>query len=95
MTSLIIKQAKTAGGDSKTFRAYRNAPGLSDRKASLGISASTTGNAEFAVQRCAAKAFVQFTEPYSAIEEVEQRIRLVPLAPDAWMAMLQEKGQKL
>jgi hypothetical protein len=95
VTSLIIKAAKTAGGDTKTFRAYRNAKGMSDRKAALGISASTTGNAEYAVLRCAAKAFIQFTEPYAAVEEIETRIKLVPLAPDAWMAMLQEKGQKL
>lgn len=95
MTTLIVKAAKQSGGDTKMFRAYRNAPGMSDRKASLGISASTTGNEDFAVRRCAAKAFIQFTEPYADIDEIETRIRLVPLAPGAWMAMRQEKGQKL
>ena len=96
MTSLIIKQSQPdQGRDTKTFRAYRNQPRATDRKNALGISASSTGNVECGAKYCAAKAFIQFTEPYADINEIRERITLTSLSHGVWLAMLQEKGQKL
>lgn len=91
MKIIIIKQSPHHGQDTKTFRAY--SPGVNGRAAQpLGISAGTTGHAEFAVRRCAAKAFIKFTEPQADPDEIETRILITRIgAADVWMASLQNK----
>lgn len=89
MKIIIIKQSVKPGRDSQTFRAY--APGVNGRPDQpLGISASTTGNLDFGVRRCAAKAFIKFTEPQADPDEIETRILITRIAQaDIWMASLQ------
>jgi hypothetical protein len=92
MTTIIIKQTGAPGRDAKMFRAYEPGFGLRKADRSLGVSASTTGNASYGVLRCAAKAFVKFTEPQGDVDEVETRIRLKPIIADrVWLATLDPK----
>jgi hypothetical protein len=94
MTTIIIKQTGAPGRDAKMFRAYEPAAGAGPDR-SLGVSASTTGNPSYGVIRCAAKAFVKFTEPKGELEEVETRIRLKPVVADMiWLATLEPKELK-
>ena len=75
MNSLVIKQTGQPGRDAKMFCAYE-ALGRSGSDRPLGISASTTGNATYGALRCAAKAFMKFTEPGGELDEIETRIKL-------------------
>jgi len=92
---LIIKQVSRPGQDSRLFRAYN--PGKTGQPdISLGITASTTGNADHGARRCAVKAFIQTAEPTADQDEIETRIALRQLVPDIniWEATLQPSTAK-
>jgi hypothetical protein len=93
MKTLIIKTSGSTQRDSKTVRAYEPGFGLRTADRSMGVSASTTGNIEWGVLKCAAKAFIQFTEPQAEPAEIETRIQLKNVVPGLiWRAELQAKG---
>ena len=89
MNTVIIRQTSKPGRDPKMFRAY----GVGGRP--LGATASTTGNEEYAVLRCAAKAFERYGEA-SDLDEIETRISLarktLPMGQAQWEAHLQPKS---
>lgn len=89
MKTILIKQKPNRGEDTKIFRAYLF-PGR--RKDSLAVSASTTGNTEVGVIRCAAKGFVKLEEPSSEFAEVETRVTVTSLGHLKWRAELRAKG---
>ena len=90
MNTVIIRQTSKEGHDPKTFRAY----GVGNR--SLGVSASTTGNEEYAVFRCAAKAFAKYGDAGNDLDEIQTRIALTlktaPTGEVRWEAHLQPKS---
>lgn len=90
---IIIKKVSRPGQDPKRFRAYRLGK-WSTTLFSLGITASTTGSDDYAVRRCAVKAFIKFNEPEADADEIETRIVIREVAPDSiWEATLQPKGK--
>jgi len=97
MNSIVIKQAAYHGGDTKLFRAYAPDPAgrIGRRDEPLGVSASTTGNTIFGVQRCAAKAFIKFTEPKADVDEIETRIAIKEITDGVWEATLQGNNAEL
>ena len=67
ISKFIIKQSSKFGCDTKNFRAYT--PGVNGRPdMPLGVTASTTGNPEFGVKRCAAKAAVRFWPGFASAD---------------------------
>jgi hypothetical protein len=88
MKAILIKQTPNQGADTKIFRASL-LPGR--RKDALGVSASTTGNTEVGVIRCAAKAFIKHFEPGSELHEIETRVTVTLVRPHLWRAELAEK----
>jgi hypothetical protein len=88
MKTIIIRQCSHWGADTKIFRAYSHdeRPGSKDRP--LGVSASTTGNAEFGARSCAAKAFIKYVEPKAERDEIETRIALKSIGQGLWIAEL-------
>jgi hypothetical protein len=90
MNEIFIKRAgyPHEGCDPMVFRAYSAGRG---KDQPLGISASTTGNKEFGVLRCAAKAFIKYTEPKADPNEIKTRIALKNLVAGVWTATLQPK----
>jgi hypothetical protein len=87
MTRLIvIQQTSKPGRDAKMFRAYlpANPDGV---RQPTGVSASTTGNAEWGVTHCAAKAFAKING--GDVNEIETRVKIQPhTQPDVWFAEL-------
>jgi hypothetical protein len=96
MNSIIIKQFGHLGADSKGFRAWADFG--SGKPQWTNISTSTTNDGEsglvYCALRCAAKAFVRFTEPKANVIEIESRIKLTRNAPGIWRADLQPQEAK-
>ncbi len=93
MTKCIIKEVKPdTGRETKLFKSYAQAgrPGAKDL--ALGFAVSTTSNPEHGALHCAAKTFMALTERFADRDEIETRIRLVPLDRGVWLAELQPKG---
>ena len=93
MTRIIIKKTSKTGQDLKIFRAYFPSSRLGQRDEPLGVSASTTGNSEWGIIRCAAKAFKKFSTPEVAneVNEMETRVMLRSISEvlGVWEATLQ------
>lgn len=87
---LIIVQTSKPQQEVKLVRAYlpANAGGA---RMSVGVSASTTGNVEWAVINCAAKAFKKLNG--GEADEIQTRCKVKPHPqPDTWFVELQAKG---
>ena len=95
MNTIIIKQARYRGGDTKVFRAYSDAPD-NRHDEPLGVTLSTTGNRDCGVMRCAVKAFIRFAEPKADPDEIETRISIETISEtlSIWRANLQPKEGK-
>ncbi|MEI8289843.1 MAG: hypothetical protein WCH99_10245 [Verrucomicrobiota bacterium] len=87
---LVIIQHGRIGSDTKMVRAYFPADPSGYRKP-VGVSASTTGNIQWAVVNCAAKGFKKLNGGEQ--DEIETRVKVEPHAkPNTWIAELQSKG---
>ena len=88
MNTIIVKQTKPDDGrDNKTFRAYLHVASLLRPDKPLGVSASTTGNAEFGALNCASKAFLKLN-PAADPDELPTRVRLRKVSHGIWHAEL-------
>ncbi len=92
MKSCLIKLCSRPGSDPKVFRAYVDKAVPPVPLGSLNIQVSTTGNEDYGVLRCAAKAFTEHTEPGADLDEIETRIAVTTVrAYGLWRATLEVK----
>lgn len=81
---VIIIQSGHPGADTKMFRAYLPANPGGVRKP-VGVSCSTTGNEQYAIIRCAAKAFQKLNG--GDVDEIETRVKIEKHPqPGTWLA---------